>query len=133
MDIISPPNKGLFFMLPTVSSLQELVTYLPCRMMYVWPNYLSSSQLIWQRTSVGLKLSGVNLTQPETLLFVQHLRQMVTRYFSTKDTYTCSLFVHVDSKEGLLFSNKQQQQKAIHSFLNLRSENIFDIHWPFYI
>lgn len=133
MDIISPPNKGLFLMLPTVSSLQALVTYLPCRMMYVWPNYLSSSQLIWQRISVGLKLSGVNLTQPETLLFVQHLRQMVTRYFSTKDTNTCSLFVHVDSKEGLLFSNEQQQQKAIHSFLNLRSENIFDIHWPFYI
>ena len=39
----------------------------------------------------------------------------------------------MDSKEGLLFSNEQQQQKVIHSFLNLRSENIFDVHWPFYI
>lgn len=82
---------------------------------------------------MGLKLSGVNLTQPETLLFVLHLRQTVTSYFSTKDTYTCSLFLYVDSKEGLLFSNEQQQQKVIHSFLNLRSENIFDVHWPFYI
>lgn len=82
---------------------------------------------------MGLKLSGVNLTQPETLLFVLHLRQTVISYFSTKDTYTCSLFVHVDSKEDLLFSNEQQQQKVIHSFLNLRSKNIFDVHWPFYI